>query len=188
MKPARLRLTLILVGIAAAGLALLSWTQTWFDLVLQGGQPLAVAGQAAAPALSALGLASLALLGALSIAGRGVRVALGILEAAIGVLLVVVAIGVLVDPVAASASTITSTTAVGGPASIAALVTSTSVTLWPAVGIVAGVLTALVGAAVLATGHRWPGPTKKYEAAAADDTGTPVGAWDRLSDGSDPTR
>ena len=60
MKPARLRLLLILGGIAAAGLALLSWTQTWFDLVLEGGQPLAVAGQAAAPALSALGLAALA--------------------------------------------------------------------------------------------------------------------------------
>ncbi|MCU1412325.1 MAG: hypothetical protein JWR04_3032 [Rhodoglobus sp.] len=188
MKPSRLRLALILVGIAGAGLALLSWTQTWFDLVLEGGQPLAVAGQAAAPALSALGLASLALLGALSIAGRGVRVALGILEAAIGVLLAVVAIGALVDPVAASASTITATTAVGGPESIAALVLSAAVTLWPAVGIVAGVLTALVGIAVLSTGHRWPGPTKKYEAVPADDTGTPVGAWDSLSDGSDPTR
>jgi len=188
VKPARLRLLLILGGIAAAGLALLSWTQTWFDVVLEGGQPLAVAGQAAAPALSALGLASLALLGALSIAGRGVRVALGILEAAIGVLVVIVSVGALLDPVGASASTITATTAVGGPESIAALVTSTAVSLWPAVGIAAGVLTGLVGIAVLATGHRWPGPTKKYEAVPADDTGTPVGAWDSLSDGSDPTR
>ena len=188
MKPSRLRLTIILVGILVAGLAFLSWTQTWFDLVLEGGQPLAVAGQAAAPALSALGLASLALLGALSIAGRGVRVALGVLETAFGILVVVVAIRAVVDPVGASASTITETTAVSGSASIAALVTSVAVSAWPAFAIAAGVLTALVGVAVLATGHRWPGPTKKYEAVPADDSGTPVGAWDSLSDGSDPTR
>lgn len=188
MKPGRLRLVIVLGGILVAGLALLSWTQTWFDLVLEGGQALPVAGQAAAPALSALGLASLALLGALSIAGRGVRVALGILETAIGVLVVLVAAGALGDPVSASASTITATTAVGGPESIAALVTGVAVSIWPAVGVAAGVLTALVGAAVLATGHRWPGPTTKYEAVPADDTGTPIGAWDSLSDGSDPTR
>lgn len=188
MTPARLRLGIILLGIAVAGLAFLSWTQPWFTLVLQGGQSLAILGQAAAPALSALGLASLALLGALSIAGRGVRVALGLVETAIGVLIVVVAVGAVADPAGASASTITATTAVSGTLSIAALITSVTVSAWPFVGIAAGVITALVGVAVLATGRRWPGPTKKYEAVPASDTGTPVGAWDSLSDGSDPTR
>ena len=187
MTPARLRLTVVLSGVLVAGLALLAWTQTWFDLVLDGAQSLAVTGQQAAPALSALGLASLALMGALSIAGRGVRVALGILETAIGVAIAWVAVGALAAPVAASAPTITETTAVSGPESIAALVTSVAVGPWPGVAIAAGVLTALVGIAVLATGHRWPGPTRKYEATPSDDSGTPVGAWDRLSDGSDPT-
>ena len=37
MSPARLRLAVVLAGILVAGLALLSWTQTWFDLVLDGG-------------------------------------------------------------------------------------------------------------------------------------------------------
>jgi hypothetical protein len=188
MTAARLRLTIVLAGILVAGLALLAWTQPWFDLVLDGGQPLSVPGQAAAPALSALGLASLALVGALSISGRGVRVALGILETVIGVGIVVVASGALASPAAASASTITASTAVSGPESIAALVTSVSVSPWPWVGVAAGALTALVGIAVLVTGGRWPGPTRKYEAASTDDTGTPVGAWDSLSDGSDPTR
>lgn len=188
MTAARLRLTIILVGILVAGLVLLTWTQTWFELVLDGGQKLSVQGQAAAPALSALGLASLALLGALSIAGRGVRLALGILEAVIGVFVVITVIGVLSNPAAASASTITAATAVSGPESIAALITSTATGAWPSLAIAAGVLTALVGVAVIATGRRWPGPTRKYEAAGADDTGTPVGAWDSLSDGSDPTR
>ncbi len=188
MSAGRLRLTVVLGGVLAAGLALLAWTQGWFGLVLDGRQALDVPGQAAAPALSALGLASLALVGALSIAGPRVRIVLGILETAIGVLLVTVASAALADPLAASASTVTAATAVSGPESIAALVTGVAVSAWPAVAIAAGVLTALVGLAVLVTGARWPGPTRKYEAAASTDTGTPVGAWDSLSDGSDPTR
>ena len=134
MTPARLRLTIILAGVLVAGLALLAWTQTWFALTLDGGQALAVTGQAAAPALSALGLACLALVGALSIAGRGVRVALGILETAIGAAITVVAVGALAAPIAASAPTITETTAVSGPQSVAALVTSLSVEPWPEIG------------------------------------------------------
>jgi hypothetical protein len=188
VTPARLRLTIVLAGVLLAGLALLAWTQTWFELVLDGGRALTVTGQFAAPSISALGLASLALVGALSIAGRIVRIALGILETAIGVAITAVAIGALAAPVAASASSITTSTAVSGPESIAALVTSVAVSPWPAVAIAAGVLTALVGVAVLATGWRWPGPTRKYEAVPSNDSGTPVGAWDSLSDGSDPTR
>lgn len=188
MTAGRLRLAIILVGILVAGLVLLTWTQPWFELVLGTGKNLSVLGQSAAPALSALGLASLALMGALSIAGRGIRIALGLVEAAIGVALVVVTVGVIANPAAAAASTITAATAVSGPESIAALITSTSMSAFPPLAIVAGVLTALVGVAVVLTGRRWPGPTKKYEVAADTDTGTPVGAWDSLSDGSDPTR
>lgn len=187
MSAARQRLRVILAGLLAAGLALVAWTQSWFELVLDGGQALTVPGQAAAPALSALGLASLALLGALSIAGRGVRVALGILETAIGILVIVVGAGALASPVAASASTVTASTAVSGRESIAAIIDGVSQTPWPWVSLAAGALTVLVGAAVLLTGPRWPGPTRKYEVAPSDDSGTPVGAWDRLSDGADPT-
>ena len=188
MSPARLRLAVVLAGILVAGLALLSWTQTWFELVLDGGQFLAVPGQAAAPALSALGLASLALVGALAIAGPRVRVALGVVEVAIGGLGIFVAGSALANPVAASASTVTAATAVSGSESIAAIVTSVAVSAWPVVAIAAGALTVVVGLGVLVTGRRWPGPTKRYEATSADDTGTPVGAWDSLSGGSDPTR
>ena len=188
MTPARLRLTTVLAGVLVAGLVLLAWTQTWFELVLEGGKVIAVPGQAAAPALSALGLASLALVGALSIAGPRVRIALGVLESAIGALIVTVAAGALASPLVASAATITAATAVSGPDSIAELVASTGVGIWPVAAIVGGALTAAVGIAVLITGGRWPGPSAKYEAPAASETGTPVGAWDSLSDGSDPTR
>lgn len=188
MTASRLRLIVILPGIVVAGLVVLTWTQPWFELVLTTGARLSVPGQSAAPALSALGLASLALMGALSIAGRGIRIGLGALEAAIGVAVIVVAVGVITDPAAASGSTITAATAVSGPESIAALIASATMSAFPVLAVVAGVLTTLVGAAVVLTGRRWPGPTKKYEAAPSADTGTPVGAWDSLSDGTDPTR
>ncbi|MBX3099823.1 MAG: Trp biosynthesis-associated membrane protein [Salinibacterium sp.] len=188
MNITRIRLTIILAGILVAGLALLAWTQPWFELVLQGGQPLTVPGQSAVPALSALGLASLALLGALSIAGRAIRVILGVLESAIGVFTVIVAAGALGNPAAASASTITEATAVSGPMSIAALIATVGTTAWPWVAIIAGILTVVVGVGVLVTGSRWPGPTRRYESAPAEDAGTPAGAWDTLTEGSDPTR
>ncbi|CAN5286730.1 hypothetical protein BH09ACT5_BH09ACT5_04690 [soil metagenome] len=188
MTAARLKLTLILAGVVTAGLVLLAWTQAWFVLVLVDGTELSVSGQAAAPALSALGLASLALVAALAIAGPRVRIVLGVVELAIGAFTVVVAANTLAHPLLASASTVTGATAVSGPDSIAAVVSQLTTSAWPGAAVAAGALTALVGIAVLATGRRWPGPTKKYETRGDDNTGTPVGAWDSLSDGSDPTR
>lgn len=188
MNPSRLRLIVILAGVAAAGLTLLSWTQPWFQLTLEGDRPLTVRGQSAAPSLSALALASLALVGALSIAGRGVRIGLGVIEVAIGAIIVAVTVTALQNPVAASGSVITDTTAIGGPQSIAALVQSVVATLWPWVGVFGGLLVAAVGVGVLVTGRRWPGPTRKYETTPSAGASTAVDAWDSLSEGSDPTR
>jgi hypothetical protein len=51
------------------------------------------------------------------------------------------------------------------------VVTSVDVTIWPAVGIVGGVLAALLGVAVLVVQRSWPGPSRKY-----GDAGTPGSA------------
>jgi protein-S-isoprenylcysteine O-methyltransferase Ste14 len=181
----RLRLLLVLAGIALGAGLLLSWTQPWFEPVLTDGQRLTVPGQAAAPALSALGLAALALSAALSIAGRVLRVILGVVEGGIGVLVLVTAAAALGGPVAASASTVTDATAVSGADSVAALVDSVTASAWPWLALVLGALLALVGIAVLLTAPRWPGATRKYDAAHADE-GT-AGTWDALSEGRDPT-
>ena len=75
---------------SGAALALLAWSQTWFELgsriaAAQGaGEPIAVAGSVASPALAALGLAGLALVAALAIAGPGIRIVLGVLEVVLG--------------------------------------------------------------------------------------------------------
>lgn len=183
----RSRLALVLGGAVAGGLTLLAWTQDWFAVALDGGQTLSVAGQVAAPALSALALAALALSGALAIAGRILRVALGVIEAAIGIVIIVSSLTALTDPIAASAQAVTDATAVAGAQSIAALVTSTTTGIWPVVAIAAGSICALIGVFVAITSPRWPGATKKYETTPTDESDTTVGAWDTLSGGGDPT-
>jgi hypothetical protein len=186
MAARRLKLAAILAGGLLGALTLIAWTQQWFGLTLATGQQLAVAGQVAAPALSALGLASLALVAALAIAGRVFRIVLAALEVVIGVLVVVSAVAALAAPIAASSATITNAVGESGAAALAALVASVSVTPWPYFAFAFGALSALVGVAVLATTRRWPGPTRRYEATAvADDSA--AGNWDALSAGKDPT-
>ena len=186
MSIRRVKLLAIVAAAAFGGLTLIAWTQPWFGLVLTGGQHLSVAGQVAAPALSALGLASLALAAALSIAGRIFRVVLGVVQVLIGVLVTGSAIAALSNPVAASVPTVTDAVGESGSSAVAALVASVSVGAWPYLAVILGVLSALVGIAVLATTRSWPGPTRRYETGPAE-TATPAGTWDALSEGRDPT-
>lgn len=194
MTARRLKLTTILLGIVLAGLALLSWTQDWFHVVVaspQGGNvPLDVAGDVAGAPLSALALASLALFGALTIAGRIFRVVLGLLQVALGASVVVTTATAVADPVRASGSAVTTATGVDGTDSIRAIVSSVEPTAWPWLGLVAGVLAALLGLATVVLSGAWPEATRKYSATrlvAADPTADPAAAWDSLSGGDDPT-
>lgn len=191
MSARRLKLLVILAGALLGALTLTAWTQPWFGLVLTGGQKLTVAGQVAAPALSALGLASLALAAALSIAGRALRYVLGSLEVVIGVLVVSSAIAAVSAPVAASVATVTNAVGESGTVAVAALVISVSVDAWPYLAIVFGVLSALAGAVVLVSARRWPAATRRYELAtaeaAASGASSSADSWDTLSNGRDPT-
>jgi hypothetical protein len=194
MTARRLKLATILLGIVLAGLALLSWTQDWFHVVVaspQGGDlPLDVAGDVAGAPLSALALASLALFGALTIAGRVFRVVLGLLQVALGASVVVTTATAVADPVRASGSAVTTATGVDGTDSIRAIVSSVEPTAWPWLGLVAGVLAALLGLATVVLSGAWPEATRKYSATrlvAADPTDDPAAAWDSLSGGDDPT-
>lgn len=187
MTGARLRLLVVLSGLALGGLVLLAWTQSWFEVTLTTGFELEVAGDRAAPALSTFAFATLALSAALTIAGRMLRYLLGALEAALGGLVAAFAAQALADPIGAAASTITETTAVSGRESIADLVLTTSSTPFPVLAIVAGALVLLLGLVVLLTERRWPRRSTRYDAARSRTPG-PAGAWDALSEGSDPTR
>jgi uncharacterized membrane protein (TIGR02234 family) len=187
------RLKLIsLVAIALlAALIFADWSQTWFTLTVQG-KPFPVAGQVAGSALSALALASLALIAALAIAGRFFRVVLGILLALLGVCVIAVSAFAIGNPVVAATSAITKATGVAGTQSVAKLVTATSLTAWPVVAIVLGVLLTLLGLAIAPTARSWPDSGRKYSRSRLTvpdaDTQDPVQEWDALSEGDDPTR
>jgi uncharacterized membrane protein (TIGR02234 family) len=204
---ARMKLPVIVATIIGSALALLSWSQAWFELELtdasaQGaGEAIAVPGSVASPALAALGLAGLALVAALAIAGPGIRIVLGVLEVVLGGC-VLLATGISIgDPIAAVAPAVTDATGVSGSGPTAELVAAATATAWPAVAVVGGVLLVLAGIAVLVTGTRWPTSSRRYRAARLADADGGAGHdaaahaasdraiddWDELSRGDDPT-
>lgn len=207
MTAARMKLPVLVATILGAGLALLSWSQAWYELELadaaaQGsGDAIAVPGSVASPALAALGLAGLALAAALAIAGPGIRVVLGVLEVLLGGCVLLAAGIALGDPVAAVAPAVTEATGVSGSGPTAELVAAATATGWPAAAIAGGVLLVVAGVAVLVTGTRWPASSRRYRGARLAEADEPRSAgdreraasdraiddWDELSRGDDPT-
>lgn len=199
MSSARRRGTLLAATVLLAALVFLAWSQPWFTLELSATSgdpaPLEIRGDVAAAALAPLALTVLAIVAALALAGPALRTVFGVLEALIGACVVAVAVVALTAPVAASATAITEVTGVGGADSVAELVTRVTVSAWPLVAIVLGVLIALVGLLVAFTARSWPVSGRRYsrtriEAAdgpSAEPASDPVAEWDALSDGDDPT-
>ncbi|GLK18584.1 Trp biosynthesis-associated membrane protein [Herbiconiux flava] len=164
----RLKSGTILLVLALSALTFLAWSQSWGTLEFVGGTvtdgTLEVPGSVAAPALSALGLAGIALAGALAIAGPIVRIVLGALEVLLGVSVIWSGVLALTDPVAAGASVVTTSTGVAGTSSIRELVTVGASSPWPALTVVLGILMVLAGLAVIVTVRRWPASSRKYQA------------------------
>ncbi|WP_440710340.1 Trp biosynthesis-associated membrane protein [Herbiconiux sp. YIM B11900] len=164
----RLKLMTILIVLVASGLTFLAWSQSWGTLELRAGTntetTLDVPGSAAAPALSALSLAGLALAGALAIAGPLIRIVLGALEVLLGASVLWSAIGAIADPVGVGASVVTSSTGVAGTASIRELVNPLSTSVWPALTVVFGAVMVLAGVLIIATVRRWPVASRRYQA------------------------
>jgi hypothetical protein len=197
MTPRRLKSLGILAVLAVSALVFLAWTRTWFVFSVTADQtqgvPVEATGEAAAPALAALGLAGLAAGAALGIAGRVFRVILGALVILIGGSVLLSAVLALADPIGSASSAISTATGIAGADSVAGVVASVEVSPWPAVAAVVGGVLALVGLGVLVTSGWWPGPSRKYEAVRFEhaDDGAPLDAvdsWDELSRGDDPTR
>lgn len=202
-KPAsrRFKPLSLLAVLAASGLALLAWTQVWVTIRLTGDgstQPaLEVAGSVAAPGLTALALAGLALAGALTIAGPVIRIILGLLELLLGVSVVLSAALAIGDPVGVSSAAVTTATGIAGTDSTRDAVASAALTGWPFLALAAGILMLIIGLLVAVTGRFWPGPVKRYEATTFEpvtdaQTGQvrprdAVDDWDGLTRGDDPT-
>lgn len=189
MTPRRIKLSLLLAGLALSGVVFVGWTQEWFSVALIDGPSLSVAGDVAAPALSTLALTCLVLIGALSIAGPFFRVVLGVLQVLLGATMVLSGVLALANPVQASAASVSEATGIAGSGPVAELVASVAISAWPWVSTIAAALIALTGVAVVITGKSWPGSGRKYGATKLEPAGerTAVDDWDALSDGTDPT-
>ena len=206
--PARRRKTIVLlVGLAISALVIVSWTQPWFTVRLVAdeldGLAIDVGGEIAAGGLAGLGLAGLALIGALSIAGRVLRVVLGVLQVLIGAVTTLSAVVALADPAEAVAAQVTEVTGVGGDDAVVDLIASTVAGFWPYAATVLGIAAMVLGIVILVESRRWP-DSRRHEtarfapeddlaetpddlpASSARDTDA-VAEWDALSDGADPT-
>lgn len=189
MTPRRLKFSTLGAGLLFSALVFLAWTQDWVAVTLTEGAQLNVAGDVASPALSALALTSLVLIGALSIAGPVFRVILGVLQVLLGATMALASALAIADPVRAATPVVTDATGIAGAESVAAMVATAAVTAWPWLAVVASTLFGLAGIAVVATARRWPGQSGKYSAVRMEQAEgrNAVDDWDALSDGTDPT-
>jgi uncharacterized membrane protein (TIGR02234 family) len=194
--PAWARKSTLVLLVAVLALAVFgTTTQTWITVTLDPNQvgqagsaqtALEVLGSKAATTVTALALVALAGGLAAAIAGRIARwiIAAIILLASAGI--VGAAATVLADPLAAAQGSIAAATGVTGSSA------EVSVTAFPAIAVVLGVLLALGAVLIIPAARHWKARTK-YDARAtgsAAATGGPVDeidSWDRLSRGDDPT-
>ncbi len=189
MTPKRLKLTTILGLLVGAALLLLAWTQQWVVLTTQN-LTVTADGDVAAPALAALALAGVALAGAIAIASPLFRVILGVSQVALGLTAALHCVLTIANPVAASASAVTAATGIDGDASVAAAVSAASLSAWPWVAFGGAAIATVGGVAILIGGSRWPGSTRRHTVvrfAEASAAPAPLGDWDSLSIGDDPT-
>ncbi|MDH6180958.1 hypothetical protein M2152_001140 [Microbacteriaceae bacterium SG_E_30_P1] len=189
MSARRLKYITLATGLLGGVLALVAWTQVWFTVTLTDDVSIPIAGDRAAGALAALGLSTLALVGALAIAGPIFRVILGVLAAALGAVIGVSSILAIVDPIAESAASISERTGVAGDDSLRELIVSIDTSGWPIGGVIIGVLILAFSGAVIATSSQWPSSSRRYSATRLEGENgeSPSELWDALSDGSDPT-
>jgi hypothetical protein len=195
----RARLAAVLAIVLAGAITVIGSTQTWLAVALTDGsaEALEVPGASAVPVLAPLGLATLALGGALSIVGAILRYIFGAIGLAIAVILGSLSGRVALSaPVDAAAGTVTTATGIAGADAVGDLVASIAVTPWPAVTLVAQIVLAAASVFTLATAHAWrSGSGRRYrtaaDAAPAGAAGSrphdAIDSWDDLSRGDDPT-
>lgn len=193
----RARLLSVVALVVCGALTVISSTQTWLVVVLDdgAGHALDVPGASAIPVLAPLGLAVLALGGALSIVGLALRYVFGALTVLIAALLGALTVQiVLAHPVGAVASTVTESTGITGEGAVTELVSSIAATAWPVITLVTTVVLLAAGVFILATAHVWKGSGRRYRtedvretAAAGSRPHDAIDSWDDLSRGEDPT-
>ena len=177
-------LLVVTVGCAAAGaLILLASGRTWGSTVqvAETGRrvPAEVSGSAVEPALPALGIALLVLIGAVLAARSWLRRVVGALVVMTGGAAIAVAIASRSDVASELRSR-----AFG----VAHATVHPTMSGWAALTLFAGVLAVVAGAITVTIGPRWPALGSRYDAPTprrpADADGS---TWEALDRGEDPT-
>ena len=170
------------LGTMASGIPV--WMRTAGSTALQGFVPVQVTGTQAAPAIPAAALVLLAAGIAIGLAGRiGRWVVVGSVLLC-GLLLVASAVAALGDHGPAARAGVAMENGVDP------LATPVTLTGWPSIALLIGVLVLLAGAWLAATSRRWARPSYRHDvgqgstAVAPDDD---QAAWDSLTRGHDPS-
>jgi uncharacterized membrane protein (TIGR02234 family) len=189
---------------------LISWSQTWFFLEVTfptvHSEGLAVSGQIAAPGLSAFGLAGFAITAALALSSVVIRRILGVLLLGLGIAVVFISVSAWTDPVLAAAPQLTSLSAISDIETLRTFVLSSSLTAWPGISVVAGILLVPLGIIIVFTAGKWGTGSRKFDRVDPsssdsvqakprqstvgenkDSSSVNIDAWDSLSHGIDPT-
>ena len=186
------RSSLVLIIAAMALAAFGSTTQTWLTVHLDPAQlgqavnsqdGLQVQGSKAATTVTALALVALAGGLAASIAGRIARWVITAIIVLASAGIVTAAVTVMADPLAAAQGSIAAATGITGSS------VQVSVSAFPALAVVAGLLLGLGALLIIPAGRYWKTRTK-YDAGTAGAHEGPadeIDSWDRLSRGDDPT-
>jgi uncharacterized membrane protein (TIGR02234 family) len=199
MSPTRFRSISLLGLVLGASLALGAWSQVWFvffvSLPGSSADSLSVSGQQIAPALSALALSVFAVVAAISLSQRVVRIVLAAISGLLGGAIVVTTLITLANPIAASASIFIKLTGNASLSAVGSLVSSTDVSGFGVLALLGGLLVSCSGIFSLVTLRRWPvGASRKFDtnnpvSPTSDDSSAyrNVDSWDLLSRGTDPT-
>lgn len=177
--------SVLVVGALAVILMVAANTRTWVsgsvtDAVLAQAHTTASGGQAA-PALLASALVGAAAVIATLTTGRVPRWIAAVITLLAGLVSVVVTIVAVRDPAGALGDVATAMTGHTGDRTVRA-----SLTIWPWVALLGGVLLVLTGLLAIVGARSWSGLSSRYDAPGA----APVRSrsdWDMLSDGEDPT-
>lgn len=175
----------LLTGLVAVILLVLANSRTWVqgtiqDAVLRNAHATA-GGSTAAPVLVAAALVGAAAILAACTTGRVARLIAAVVALLSGVVALVSAIAAVRDPGAALRETATNMTGHTGDRQVAA-----SLTFWPWVGVLGGVVLAIAGVLAVLGARSWRGLSDRYDAPSAAPT-RKTSDWDLLSEGEDPT-
>ncbi len=174
-------------GLVAVLLLLIAGSRTWVhgdvaDAVLQNSS-VSVGGSRAAPLVTASALVGAAAVVASLTASRVPRMIAIALVGLAGVLALAGTVSVVRDPDGTVLDRSASST--GHTGDTTNTVAHGALTFWPWVAVLGAVLLVLTAGLAAVGGRRWGGLSSRYDAPTAPER--KASAWDRLSEGEDPT-